>query len=259
MVHSIGKILWKGLRQNSVPVLLSLSVHVAVAALVLVKWQPTKPAEQPMLPQYVKASLVALKTKTAEKKPVKKTAVKKMPNKVKPKPQPTKPKPESKPKPVKKEPKAQAPSKKIVTEKKPATVKPKTKPKRKPKETIVNLEEDFLGALEEENAFQQAKDDAELAASYHDKIREAIEYQWNRPPSARRDMEVQLAISLVPTGDVVAVSVTHGSGNEAFDRSALQAVEKVGQFPELINVPPRVFEKYFRQFKLLFRPEDLRK
>ena len=51
----------------------------------------------------------------------------------------------------------------------------------------------------------------------------------------------------------------HGdSGNSAFDRSAINAVEKAGSFPELQNLPTREFEKTFRRFRLLFRPEDLR-
>ena len=48
------------------------------------------------------------------------------------------------------------------------------------------------------------------------------------------------------------------SGNSAFDRSAINAVEKAGSFPELQKLPNREFEKTFRRFRLLFRPEDLR-
>ncbi len=61
-----------------------------------------------------------------------------------------------------------------------------------------------------------------------------------------------------PTGEVVSVSVLKSSGNTAFDRSAINAVEKAGSFPELQNLPSREFEKSFRRFRLLFRPEDLR-
>ena len=60
------------------------------------------------------------------------------------------------------------------------------------------------------------------------------------------------------TGEVVSVRVVKGSGNSAFDRSAMNAVEKAGSFPELQNLPSREFEKTFRRFSLLSRPEDLR-
>ena len=89
-------------------------------------------------------------------------------------------------------------------------------------------------------------------------IQQAIAGGWSRPPSARRDMEVSLLISLIPTGEVVTVRVLNGSGNTAFDRSAINAVNKAARFPELATLPPRVFERYFRELRLVFRPEDLR-
>jgi colicin import membrane protein len=71
-------------------------------------------------------------------------------------------------------------------------------------------------------------------------------------------MEALLAIQLIPSGDVISVTLLKSSGSTAFDRSALNAVEKAGSFPELQNLPSREFEKSFRRFRLLFRPEDLR-
>ena len=68
-------------------------------------------------------------------------------------------------------------------------------------------------------------------------------------------MQTKLLVELVPTGDVVNVTIVSSSGNEAFDRSAEQAVRKVGKF----DVPKdsKLFEKYFRRFPVLFNPEDL--
>jgi len=60
---------------------------------------------------------------------------------------------------------------------------------------------------------------------------------------------------LLPTGDVVSVTITASSGNAAFDRSAEQAVRRAGKF----DVPEEnaIFERYFRSFYFLFQPEDL--
>jgi colicin import membrane protein len=71
-------------------------------------------------------------------------------------------------------------------------------------------------------------------------------------------MEVELSIQLVPTGQVISVAIIQSSGNSAFDRSAEQAVHQAGRFEKLQELPPRVFEQYFRQLRLVFRPEDLR-
>ncbi|MEM6302775.1 MAG: cell envelope integrity protein TolA, partial [Pseudomonadota bacterium] len=96
------------------------------------------------------------------------------------------------------------------------------------------------------------------AASYAALIRDTVSGYWRRPPSARNGMEVLLSVQLVPTGEVVAVNVLRSSGNEAFDRSAISAVERASSFPELRNLPNKEFEDTFRRFQLLFRPEDLR-
>lgn len=110
---------------------------------------------------------------------------------------------------------------------------------------------------EEEQAIQAGKDKA-LAMSYMASIKETIEYHWSRPPSARNGMEVLLEIHLVPNGTVVEVNVLKSSGNTAFDRAAVLAVKKAEQFPELRDLPSRVFDHYYRTVKLLFKPEDLR-
>ena len=111
---------------------------------------------------------------------------------------------------------------------------------------------------QEEAARAAAASAAEMSASYAALIQRTVVNYWSRPPSARNGMEALLAIQLIPTGEVVSVSVLKSSGNTAFDRSAINAVEKAGSFPELQSLPTREFEKTFRRFRLLFRPEDLR-
>jgi colicin import membrane protein len=68
-------------------------------------------------------------------------------------------------------------------------------------------------------------------------------------------MRAKLTIDLVPTGDLVSVTVAESSGDEAFDRSAMQAVRKVGRF----DVPKEsdLFERRYRRLTITFQPEDL--
>ena len=89
-------------------------------------------------------------------------------------------------------------------------------------------------------------------------IQRAVINRWTRPPSARNGMRAVLEIALVPTGDVVGVAVLSTSGNQAFDRSAINAVEKAGRFPEVKELDRALFERDFRRFQLIFKPEDLR-
>jgi colicin import membrane protein len=71
-------------------------------------------------------------------------------------------------------------------------------------------------------------------------------------------MKCELIIQLVPTGRVVNVTIASSSGNGAFDRSAEQAVLKAEQFRELQQLEPEVFERYFRELRIVFNPQDLR-
>lgn len=117
---------------------------------------------------------------------------------------------------------------------------------------------ELAAALDREDSVAGAVTAEEMSASYAASIRDTVESYWSAPPSARNGMEALLAIQLVPTGELVSVSVLRSSGSAAFDRSALNAVEKAAAFPELRNLPRREFERRFRRFQLLFRPETLR-
>lgn len=118
------------------------------------------------------------------------------------------------------------------------------------------MEERLVMEIMEEQEYRRAVTADEKAMAYAAQIKREIAQQWSRPPSARRDMEALLRVRLVPTGEVVDVSVAKSSGNRSFDRSAVLAVEKAERF----QVPDdsRQFERNFREFNVLFRPEDLR-
>ena len=68
-------------------------------------------------------------------------------------------------------------------------------------------------------------------------------------------MQAKLLVELIPTGRVMSVTVVESSGNAEFDRSAEAAVNKAREFE--VPAESEIFERHFRQFSLLFRPEDL--
>ena len=70
---------------------------------------------------------------------------------------------------------------------------------------------------------------------------------------SKTGMKSELIITLVPTGEIIKVRISKESGNEAFDRSALNAVQKVGRFDDL-DMGRALFDKYFRTFTLVFNP-----
>ena len=82
-----------------------------------------------------------------------------------------------------------------------------------------------------------------------------IEHFWSRPLSARNGMSVKVRIRMVPTGDLVGTALIASSGDDIFDRSALQAIEQAAPLPVPADI--RLFDQYFRTLQLVFSPQDL--
>lgn len=95
----------------------------------------------------------------------------------------------------------------------------------------------------------------EKISFYSNKIRDQVMINWKPPTSSKTGMKSELIITLVPTGEIIKVRISKESGNEAFDRSALNAVQKVRRFDDL-DMGRALFDEYFRTFTLVFNPTD---
>lgn len=113
-------------------------------------------------------------------------------------------------------------------------------------------------ALQKEAKHISDTNDDANTKSYEEMLIERVQQNWSRPPSARKGLEVVLEVNMLPTGVVTGLRVVKSSGDAAFDRSAEQAVKRVDRFTEAMQIPPDIFEKYFRVFRFTFSPEDLR-
>jgi len=258
-----------GYRDYALPLLLALLLHAAVVATLAARWNASSHDVREIRPQIVNATLIMMEAgpaaapQPAQPKPQPKPAPRPEPKpqpKPEPKPEPQ-PEPEAQPRPEPKpEPKPEA-----KTEPKPDRAAEQRRQEELAREERLKTLADssFENALESEEAELAQADaasagdaaNAQAAMSYHNAIYQAVKNNWSRPPSARNGMKALLLVELVPTGDVVNVTVVQSSGDAAFDRSAEAAVRSAGRLP----VPPEsdVFERYFRRLSLLFQPEDL--
>ena len=180
-----------------VPTFAALLLHAVAMVFFLGGWDFSKRSPTLVEPKVIKASLVTLQ----KPQPKKSVAVAKKLNKQKP---------------VKKA--ADKPVAKTKTEKTtPEKVKQDVKapPVAQKIDALNQLLEEENQRLSEQQMLEQAQRDAELIDQYSALMRDAITSNWSRPPSARQDMVVVLAIQLVPTGDVVSVEVVESSGNAA--------------------------------------------
>ena len=230
-----------------VPAFFAVLVHLLFGLAMEGGWTSTSPVMTAQ-PQVIQASLVSLT------KPIKRQAQPKPKPKPKPKSEPIaapKPQPAPNPEPiVSSEPPAE---RQEPSDPEPSDLEPSREVR------LAELQKELMAGLDElpdtEGGDVSEIDEIQQVASL---MQARIAQNWRRPPSARNGMEALLIISLVPTGEVVGISISQGSGSNAFDQSAIAAVERVGQFPEVTVLPISDFEQYFRRFPLRFKPEDLR-
>ncbi|WP_370979241.1 cell envelope integrity protein TolA [Agaribacterium sp. ZY112] len=233
----------------SKPFLISLLVHLLVFAVAMFAWQGSNEPKRIKPPRYIEAKLVKLKQETKKLKKKKQNKKIDLTKRKKP-PAPKKAKAKPAPKATPKKDLKKEKQERLEQEKR----KREEQRKREQQQRMLELEQ---ALKDEEQAVAEQELESE-AQSYIDAISQRIEQNWSRPPSARNGMRCELLIQLVPTGRVVSVSVEDSSGNAAFDRSAEQAVIKAEQFPEIKTMSPAVFEKYYRELRLVFTPQDLR-
>lgn len=112
-------------------------------------------------------------------------------------------------------------------------------------------------ARQQAAAQQALTEEQQLVAQYSAIIHDLITQNWQLPPNARNGILAIVELRLTPTGEIILKNIVQGSGDALFDRSVLQAVDRVGSFPELKELPIAVFERNFRQIALEFTPQDL--
>ena len=225
-------------RAYSGPLVLALLVHLAAITALHDGWFPgAEPEVRAIKPNLVQSQLMVMQPKAPPK----------------PKPAPPKPAAEA---PRVAEPALQA---KPEPRRDPAAERQQREAaealERQQRRLAELAQDSFTQALAEEASELAADQDLSAAQSFRFGIYQRVVANWSRPPSARNGMQARLLVELIPTGAVVGVTVVESSGSSAFDRSAEAAVRKARAF----DVPrePDLFERHFRRFSLLFKPEDL--
>jgi len=237
-------------------ILFSLTVHGMVLWVLVVGWQPA--TERIVIqPQYIEAKLVELAPKKKAvkkpKKPSDNTAQKKREKQKRLENEKRKAQ-------ALKARRLKAQNKRKEQERLAAEERADAEKKRLEEAELQRqlIEAEFAEAIAAEQGLINAQEDEIAANSYRQLIQRRLSENWNRPPSARREMETTIRLQLVPTGRIVGVTILKSSGDAAFDRSVEQAAFKTDQFVELQNMSPVLFEKKFRQVDVAFSPQDLR-
>lgn len=115
-------------------------------------------------------------------------------------------------------------------------------------------EEALAASLAEEEARLSAERAAanQRAINQHAALIKAkVQRSWIRPPGSGAELTCLVSVRLIPSGEVVDVSIVRGSGDAAFDRSVEAAVFKASPLP--VPQDPSLMEQ-FRSFRFEFKP-----
>lgn len=104
--------------------------------------------------------------------------------------------------------------------------------------------------LAEEDALLAAADSGALA-EYAALIRQKVERNWVRPPTAKAGLECELYVSQIPGGQVTGVRIGNCPADDAVRRSIEAAVLRASPLPMPAN--QTLFE---RNLRFMFKPEE---
>ncbi|MGR8978531.1 MAG: cell envelope integrity protein TolA, partial [Gammaproteobacteria bacterium] len=84
-------------------------------------------------------------------------------------------------------------------------------------------------------------------------IRNKVNQSWIRPRGTQPGLKCKIRVKLLPDGMVIDAEVIASSGDEIFDRSAENAVNKASPLP--VPKDRDLFSKNFRSFTFTFDPD----
>ncbi len=109
-------------------------------------------------------------------------------------------------------------------------------------------------ALQKQLAEEQRQADQQVLQNFIGNIERRIASNFNIS-GLPKGLECVLLVRLIPSGEVINVTVSKSSGNEIFDRRALVAVEKASPLP--VPEDTATFDRIgLRQFNFRFKPEE---
>ena len=126
---------------------------------------------------------------------------------------------------------------------------------KKAAETKPKVIDNFEEYLKEEEIQKRISDNADVVEQISYKVIKDIEALWIRPNSAKIGMFADFNLRINRLGIIENIEMKQTSGDNAFDRAALNAIRKYKQIKYVRNLDDQTFQAYFSNFTLRFRPE----
>ena len=107
--------------------------------------------------------------------------------------------------------------------------------------------------LDDARQAEQQRQDIALVTQITEAIRGRVSGTWLRPLNWPQGTECDVAVRLVPGGEVITAEVTRSCGSAALNRSVELAVEKASPLP--VPDSQALFDQHFRNFTFVFKDE----
>ena len=124
-------------------------------------------------------------------------------------------------------------------------------------EAAAQAKADAAKAKAEADAAEASKNKLAAQASESNQaklaIQKKVERSWIRPATVNEGLKCIIKVKLMSDGTVISAEVMSSSGDEIFDRSAENAVEKASPLP--VPNDKELFAQEFRSFQFLFNPK----
>ena len=122
----------------------------------------------------------------------------------------------------------------------PATPQPRPRPAPQPRQVEApridtsrisrELQSVISSATDQDLVSRLSDSDQRELERYFARLRAAIERSWSRPSAATAGMTATVSFSLSGQGRITGARVVRSSGSNAFDRSIVEAFERLGSF-----------------------------
>ncbi|MCE1061457.1 TonB C-terminal domain-containing protein [Pseudomonas alloputida] len=96
----------------------------------------------------------------------------------------------------------------------------------------------------------------DVVSHFDDLIKARAAEGWARPPTTRQGLRVKLRVSLLRDGTIQSVAVESASSDDAYDKSAVNAVRNIGALPEVQEMSASEYAG-FAEFSITLTPQDL--
>ena len=120
------------------------------------------------------------------------------------------------------------------------------------KETVIENLDEYLEVEKQQDLSQKKLDKVEQISL---QVIKDIEGIWVRPNTLKKGMYADFSLRIDRSGIINEVNIMKTSGNEAFDRAAMNAIKKYKKIKGMDKIDEETYRIYFSNFILRFNPD----